>query len=77
MEPFLRYNKTFLMDDGCEPSLTVGGKYPLDCSFMDGDSLIVSVINDDSNVHTFDTTEEWFSEHFDVVGDVDYVMEQI
>lgn len=77
MQPFLSYNRAFLMDDGTKPDLTVNKQYPLDCSFMSDGVLNVSVINDKNKVHTFDTGDDWFSEHFSIHGDVDLVMEEI
>lgn len=81
MQPYLKYFKAFKMDDGTKPALTVGKDYELNCAFMSDETtgleLVVSIIDDRSMVHTFWTEEEWFSEHFTIVGDVDLVMEQI
>lgn len=77
MQPYLKFIKAFKMEDGENPNLTVGRDYPIDCAFMDEEVLVVSILDDISMVHIFDTEEEWFSESFTLVGDVDLVMEQI
>lgn len=81
MRPYLKYIKTFKMQDGTSPDFTLGKNYNIDCAFMSdettGYELVVTAINDKDMVHVFHTEEEWFSESFTLVGDVDLVMEQI
>lgn len=77
MIPHLIYHTAFKMDDGTDPDLTVGKEYELNCVFKDGKVLAYQILDDDSMVHTFHDDEEWFSQHFTVVGDIDSVMEEV
>lgn len=77
MKPYLCYFKLAYMDDGTEIKLTLNKKYPIDCAFLDEGRLTVSIINDNNEVHTFPTEEDWFNKHFSVNGNTDLVLEQI
>ena len=78
-QPILKYKLAFLLDDGSKPSLTEGKDYEIFSAFLDPaeDVTIISVLDDAEFVFQFDITEEWFSESFDIVGDLDLVWEEI
>ncbi len=78
MVPHLIYNEAFKMDDGSKPDLTVGKEYELNCVFEDEDGVKqYQIVDDCGMVHGFHDDEDWFSEHFTVVGSIDSVMEEI
>lgn len=83
MVPHLIYHKAFKMEDGTDPDLTEGKEYELNCvystqSYDNGEYILAfQILDDDSMVHTFFSDEEWFSEHFTVVGDIESVKEEI
>ena len=77
MVPHLIYHTAFVMDDGSKPDLTVGKEYELNCVFKYQDeSLMFQILDDNNMVHSF-PEEEWFSEHFTVVGDIGSVLEEV
>ncbi len=78
MVPHLFYHKAFKLDDGSDPDLTVGKEYELNCVFKDDYGVLqYQILDDSSMVHGFHDDEEWFSEHFTVVGNIESVMEEI
>lgn len=78
MTPRLKYKKSFLMNNGTKPDLTVGEAYEVVCAFYEKeDELCISIIDDIEDVHNFLTSEDWFYEHFDIIGDISTVLEEI
>lgn len=77
MQPQVRIIKPFLMDDGTEPALKVDKMYEVNCHFQYTDGTkAISVLNEDHEVHHWEL-DEWFNEHFQVIGDLDEVWEEI
>lgn len=76
MVPHLIYHKAFKMDDGSAPDLTVGKEYELNCVLITDEVMQYQILDDRCMVHGFFSDEEWFSEHFTIVGDIDSVTEE-
>lgn len=77
MSPTVTYVKPFLMDSGEKPDFKLGEKYEICCAFDDDGNTIISVLNSKGHIHIFDITEDWFSESFIILGDIQIVWEEV
>ena len=77
MSPTVTYVKPFLMDSGEKPDFELGIVYEITSAFDDDGNTIISVLNSKGNVHIFDITEDWFSESFTILGDIQVVWEEV
>lgn len=77
MTPQVRIVEPFKMDDGSEPALEVGKLYEVNCYFAyTCGTKAISVLNDDNEVHHWEL-DEWFSKHFEIIGDLEVAWEEI
>lgn len=74
--PTITYHTPFLMSGGEKPNLTEGKTYSVFCAYSFGTTTTILVIDDKNEHHGFDTTDDWFSEHFTLIGDLEEVWER-
>lgn len=76
MTPILIYH-TIYPEASNTLALTLGKNYEITCAFQEEGIYAYQVIDDDNMVQTLTNDGDWFSEHFEVVGDVSSVEEEI
>jgi len=71
MKAELVYARPFKMLDGSDPDLTLDSQYLVVRAFVECDTTIVSILDDEDNEHQFNIDSGWFDQHFDLIGDLE------